>query len=237
MWATCRILSNFTSAIGTPARFNLWRFFLMSAQSVDKLHKHKDTQSHNQKIKYCLKKISDGNYRSVFTFAQYNRQSAKVHAACNRGNNGRKDIIDRAGNYIAKGRAYYDAHGHIDDIAAKSKLFKFLNILFHDASRHVLGNHTSRYPSRPDIELQHQRNKMIMLGLKLSKRVLHPQTRLRIIPRSFRHVVLGPITCMRFARHFHILLFFQNFRLMIESIVYDTMIVGVRFANRRLGKP
>lgn len=115
----------------------------MSAQSVDKLHKHKDTQSYNEKIKYCLDKIPDGNYWGVFTFAQYNRQSAKVHAASNRSNNGRKDIINCAGNYIAKGRAYYDAHGHIDDITAKSKLFKFLNILFHNAFRHVLGSHTS----------------------------------------------------------------------------------------------
>lgn len=131
------IVRNFAFAIRTLSGFLLRSFGrrrrgIDGPQAVNELDKHEDAQGNNEEVDDRLNEIANGKHRCIFPFAQGDGQRAEIDAAGQRGDDGRKQVIDKAGDDAGKCAADNHTNGHVDDIALEGKVLEFLDELVHE---------------------------------------------------------------------------------------------------------
>lgn len=131
------VVCNFAFAVGTLPGF-FYRGFrcrgggIDGTQAVDEFDKHEDAQGNDEEVDDRLNEIANGKHRCIFTFAQGNGQRTEINAAGQRGDDGRKQVIDKAGDDAGKCAADNHTNGHVDDIALEGKVLEFLDELVHE---------------------------------------------------------------------------------------------------------
>ena len=141
MRATGSVVGNFAFAIGAEALFLGGGFGLGVnvgvAQLIDALHKPENAEGHQEEIDDGLDEVAVSQNGGVFAFAQLQAQGRKIDAAGQKGEQGRKQIIDHGIDDGGERRADHHAHGQVDHVSFEGKFFKLFPEFHPDPSLYV----------------------------------------------------------------------------------------------------